>query len=257
MRKNEIEEKRQLAIRDFDTLLTPLEERSGLISPVTFVNRDKEGRVQSVRAAAMTTPMNFADYIINYCANEINEMNDVSHFNYDELHAISFTIGHTFASRARGEFEEVYAYVIYDITSVLQAYSNNPTRRFNMPYPQYQLGMQYNEVPNPEDEMVNAHDEIYNSKTKYVQIPLTDMRQYGSLITEHTIPYIANAILAEIMQDVTNKEYTNPEVIEILNDRVPEYWYMFMVCLTNLLQLANAYRQNNPAMLVLSRQIPN
>ena len=65
MRKNEIEEKRQLAIRDFDTLLTPLEERSGLISPVTFVNRDKEGREQSVRVAAMTTPKIFSDYIIN------------------------------------------------------------------------------------------------------------------------------------------------------------------------------------------------
>lgn len=257
MRKNEIEEKRQLAIRDFETLLTPLEERSGLISPVTFVNRDKEGRVHSVSANAMTTPMNFADYIINYCANEISEMNDVSHFDYDELQAISFAIGHTFDSRARGEFEEVYAYVLYDITTVLQAYSNNPNRRFKMPVAQYQLGMHYTEVPNPEDKPITGYHEIYESKHGYAQIPLTDMRQYGSLITEHTIPYIANAILAEIMQDVAiNEEYANPEVIEILNDRVPEYQYMFMVCLTNLLQLANAYRQNNPAMLVLSR-IPN
>lgn len=228
-------------------LITPIDKRNDFISPVTFIRKnEKTGVVEDAIIALECHPSCYADATIHSCTGLISEDGILEDMNGDELIACAYTIEHTFASRANIELFNAAAYVygsicaMYGIT--MTSYKIPECNRLRM----------HKNVPDKSlsPEEINTCKEIYGIDSEICDLDLTHIVNYGSTITNYTIPYISNALLANIMNSMTfDSDFMRKNSMGLmnqLNELMPHYHSVLMGTLLNLNNLAEYYRDNNP-----------
>ena len=238
MRKNEIANNQQQLI---ETLVKPYEERKTLISPISFVKREGNNRHGLVTDAALYVaphPVDYADHVMAEMYEILIDENDPQRYDDIELAAAAYAVRHTFKSRADVDLTNLYRFIVTDICRILNV------TQLDYYYDTFGLSSNFNKVNKDKD--VNAIEGIYDVIPNHVHFALNDIANYGSYITLNTIPYITNAVLANIISNISDAEEFNNHLDEI-NSAVETYYLMISVCLTNLMHLADFYRTTNPA----------
>ena len=250
--KNEIENTRENSFNEeaLEEFFTPLKDREGYISPVTFIElNDKTHGVESVKLGVACHPSCYADYVINKCGAMLSNGNGLEKIDGDELITCAYTIDYTFKSRAMIELYNVALYIYGDICGtygVPMGYHIPDMRNLNM----------IKNTPNPstQPEEITAFSYIHGASSERKCLDLTDIQQYGSTITRYTIPYIANALVTKAISDAAMTEdeivlRNSVDKMEELGEAMPQYHAVVMSVLANLLNLANFYRSANPCYL--------
>ena len=249
--KNQIEKHQKTGEEVLLAFLKPIEKREKYISPVTFIKEnEKTGAIEDIVLGIGCHPSCYADRTISQCGTIMNEGNTLAEINGDDLIACSYAIEHTFKSRATIELFNTAIYVYGDICAM-----------YGVPLgyhiPACDALVLDKKVPDKSllPDEISAFNEIYDPAREHCFLDLTAIGSYCSTITNYTIPYIANALLANIMRDITFDDKimvkNSPEMMDRVCEMMPHYHAVFMSTLINLMNLANFYRDNNPTYLKL------